>query len=234
MAVITVLEKEAEAVRMACGPVCDYKLPEVNRNDSNQYQLGQIFRKTPILLVSRKHNPVGTAYSSNIVTATLASFPSLRHVLLVGCAGGPGPLAPNIRRGDVVFATEIIEYDRGFKKEGQPLELKDKQLPKPSTAAVKVAMALKIALEGAPPVSNAAAPGGAAAAGAVDAKGTVAAAAAADNEGKPSFYQLLARITKNPAYEKPVGPDYMFPIEVKHTRTIPALELMYDIVPLFP
>ncbi|KAH7140462.1 hypothetical protein B0J13DRAFT_557798, partial [Dactylonectria estremocensis] len=79
-------------------------------NDSNTYKLGSI----------KKHNIItclltaqyGTNNAANVLTHLIRTFPSIHLSLMVGIGGG-APSMADIRLGDVVVGTRVMQCDLG-------------------------------------------------------------------------------------------------------------------------
>ncbi|RYP53460.1 hypothetical protein DL770_010991 [Monosporascus sp. CRB-9-2] len=82
-----------------------------NPNDSNTYTFGSIGRHN-IVIASLPANGYGTNNAATVANDMDRTFPSIRVRLLVGIGGGV-PGKADVRLGDVVVSTEVVQYDMG-------------------------------------------------------------------------------------------------------------------------
>jgi nucleoside phosphorylase len=139
--IVATKDCEAAAVRAVCD---DYSRPVGPAGDPNVYRVGRFFcgqYNTPrkVLLVT---SGMGNTTTSAVATQALNTYPDLKHVLLVGIAGGcPNPTKPSehVRLGDIVVPDYrgIIEYD--FVKETEEGANPRNTPQKPSASMVQVA-----------------------------------------------------------------------------------------------
>ena len=111
--IVTALPREAAAVRAVIGNA----QPGIVAGDPNYYITAELPSADP----TQPHHIVvtiltrdGTADASAACANLLRSFPAIRHVIMCGVAGGiPDPDHPDrhVRLGDIVVATDIIDYD---------------------------------------------------------------------------------------------------------------------------
>ena len=80
-------------------------------NDSNTYTLGSI-REHKVVIACLPTAQYGTNNAANVLTHMIRSFPSIRLALMVGIGGGV-PNKADIRLGDIVVGTRIIQHDFG-------------------------------------------------------------------------------------------------------------------------
>ena len=80
-------------------------------NDDNTYTLGSI-EKHGIVVACLPTAQYGTNNAANVVTNLKRSFPSIRLGLMVGIGGGV-PTQADIRLGDIVVGTRVMQYDLG-------------------------------------------------------------------------------------------------------------------------
>ncbi|RSM18339.1 hypothetical protein CDV31_002858 [Fusarium ambrosium] len=85
-------------------------LPQ-NANDKNTYTLGSIGPHN-IVLACLPNGQYGTNNAASVLTNMLRSFPSICHGFIVGIGGGV-PSRADIRLGDVVVGTRVMQYDLG-------------------------------------------------------------------------------------------------------------------------
>ncbi|EXM14284.1 hypothetical protein FOTG_17307 [Fusarium oxysporum f. sp. vasinfectum 25433] len=91
----------------------DEKHAELPRrpNDNNTYTLGRI-KNHNIVIASLPQGQYGNNNAANVVTNLTRTFPSIRHGLMVGI-GGAAPANKDIRLGDIVVGTRVMQYDLG-------------------------------------------------------------------------------------------------------------------------
>jgi nucleoside phosphorylase len=80
-------------------------------NDTNAYKLGSI-EQHGIVIACLPTAQYGTNNAANVVTNLKRTFPSIRLGLLVGIGGGVPSMA-DIRLGDIVVGTRVMQYDLG-------------------------------------------------------------------------------------------------------------------------
>ncbi|KAJ5377952.1 uncharacterized protein N7496_005361 [Penicillium cataractarum] len=80
-------------------------------DDSNTYKLGRIKQHNVVIACLPAHQ-YGTNNAANVVTNLKRTFPSIRAGLMVGIGGGV-PSKADIRLGDVVVGTRVMQYDLG-------------------------------------------------------------------------------------------------------------------------
>lgn len=80
-------------------------------DDSNTYKLGRIQQHNVVIACLPAHQ-YGTNNAANVVTNLKRTFPSIRAGLMVGIGGGV-PNKADIRLGDVVVGTRVMQYDLG-------------------------------------------------------------------------------------------------------------------------
>ncbi|KAF4456499.1 ankyrin 3, partial [Fusarium albosuccineum] len=80
-------------------------------NDTNTYVLGSAQHHNIVIACLPKGH-YGTNNAASVLTNLTRSFPSIRFVLMVGIGGGvPGKV--DIRLGDVVVGTKVVQHDLG-------------------------------------------------------------------------------------------------------------------------
>ncbi|OAA71494.1 Pfs, NACHT and Ankyrin domain protein [Cordyceps fumosorosea ARSEF 2679] len=82
-----------------------------HRNDSNAYTLGSIEHHN-IVIACLPTAQYGTNNAANVLTHLVRTFPSIRLGLMVGIGGGV-PSKADIRLGDIVVGTRVMQYDLG-------------------------------------------------------------------------------------------------------------------------
>ncbi|KAH7160550.1 nucleoside phosphorylase domain-containing protein, partial [Dactylonectria estremocensis] len=80
-------------------------------NDSNTYRLGSI-KKHNIVIACLPTAQYGTNNAANVLTHLIRTFPSIHLGLMVGIGGG-APSMADIRLGDVVVGTRVMQCDLG-------------------------------------------------------------------------------------------------------------------------
>ncbi|KAF3904843.1 hypothetical protein ABW20_dc0105514 [Dactylellina cionopaga] len=80
-------------------------------NDSNNYILGSI-RQHNIVIACLPNAQYGTNNAASVLTHLIRTFPSIRLGLMVGIGGGVPSMA-DIRLGDIVVGTRVMQYDLG-------------------------------------------------------------------------------------------------------------------------
>jgi nucleoside phosphorylase len=80
-------------------------------DDSNTYKLGHI-KQHNVVIASLPAHQYGTNNAANVVTNLKRTFPSIRAGLMVGIGGGV-PNKADIRLGDVVVGTRVMQSDLG-------------------------------------------------------------------------------------------------------------------------
>ncbi|VUC25564.1 unnamed protein product [Clonostachys rosea] len=80
-------------------------------NDSNSYCLGSI-KNHNIVIACLPLDQYGTVNAANILANLKRSFPSVRRGLMVGIGGG-APSQADVRLGDVVVGTRVMQHDFG-------------------------------------------------------------------------------------------------------------------------
>ncbi|KAH7008756.1 Pfs, NACHT and ankyrin domain protein [Ilyonectria destructans] len=80
-----------------------------HRNNSNTYTLGSIEYHNIVIACLPTY---GTNNAANVLTHLVRTFPSIRLGLMVGIGGGV-PSNADIRLGDIVVGTRVMQYDLG-------------------------------------------------------------------------------------------------------------------------
>ncbi|KAK7219335.1 hypothetical protein V2G26_007338 [Clonostachys chloroleuca] len=80
-------------------------------NDTNTYTLGSVQRHN-IVVACLPTAQYGTNSAANVLTHLIRTFPSIRLGLMVGIGGGV-PSRVDMRLGDVVVGTRVMQYDLG-------------------------------------------------------------------------------------------------------------------------
>ncbi|EXK76921.1 hypothetical protein FOQG_18349 [Fusarium oxysporum f. sp. raphani 54005] len=80
-------------------------------NDNNTYTLGSI-KNHNIVIACLPQDQYGNINSVSVLTNLKCTFPSIRHGLMVGI-GGAAPANKDIRLGDIVVGTRVMQYDLG-------------------------------------------------------------------------------------------------------------------------
>ncbi|KAL9572064.1 hypothetical protein ACKAV7_003781 [Fusarium commune] len=80
-------------------------------NDYNTYTLGSI-KNHNIVIACLPEGQYGNNHAASVLTDLKRTFPSIYHGLMVGIGGGaPGKL--DIRLGDIIVGTRVMQYDFG-------------------------------------------------------------------------------------------------------------------------
>ncbi|KAK6537184.1 hypothetical protein TWF694_011381 [Orbilia ellipsospora] len=99
-------------------------------NNNNTYRLGSI-RGHNIVIACLPNAQYGTNNAANVLTNLIRTFPCIRLGLMVGIGGGVPSMA-DIRLGDVVVGTRVMQYDLGkIGKNGEILRTAVPKTPHP-------------------------------------------------------------------------------------------------------
>ena len=79
--------------------------------DSNTYTLGSI-KEHNVVIACLPNAQYGTNNAANVLTHLIRTFQSIRLCLMVGIGGGV-PSQADIRLGDIVVGTRVMQYDLG-------------------------------------------------------------------------------------------------------------------------
>lgn len=82
-----------------------------HRNDTNAYTLGTIEHHN-VVIACLPTAQYGTNNAANVLTNLVRTFPSIRLGLMVGIGGGVPSMA-DVRLGDIVVGTRVMQYDLG-------------------------------------------------------------------------------------------------------------------------
>ncbi|KAG9249560.1 uncharacterized protein F5Z01DRAFT_631492, partial [Emericellopsis atlantica] len=88
----------------------EHRLLPLQPGDENIYVLGRIDRHNVVMACLPGH--YGTNNAAIVATDLKRSFPSIRATLMVGIGGG-APAMADLRLGDVVVGTRVMQYDMG-------------------------------------------------------------------------------------------------------------------------
>lgn len=80
--------------------------------DSNTYKLGRI-KQHNVVIACLPSDQYGNVNAANVVTNLTRTFPSIRAGLMVGIGGGVPSKSNDIRLGDVVVGSRVVQYDLG-------------------------------------------------------------------------------------------------------------------------
>lgn len=83
----------------------------IDADDTNTYVLGRI-AKHNVVIACLPATQYGTNNAANVATNLMRTFPSIRVGLMVGIGGGV-PGKSDLRLGDVVVGTSVVQYDMG-------------------------------------------------------------------------------------------------------------------------
>ncbi|GKT90559.1 NACHT and ankyrin domain protein [Colletotrichum tofieldiae] len=89
----------------------EHQAPVAFTNDSNTYSLGSIQRHN-VVIACLPNAQYGTNNAANVLTNLTRTFPSVSLGLMVGIGGGVPNMA-DVRLGDVVVGTRVMQYDLG-------------------------------------------------------------------------------------------------------------------------
>jgi nucleoside phosphorylase len=81
-------------------------------DDNNPYLLGNIGHCN-IVIACLPINQYGTNDAAALLANMMRTFPSIEFGLVVGVGGGAPSAKTDIRLGDIVVGTEVIQYDLG-------------------------------------------------------------------------------------------------------------------------
>lgn len=96
-------------------------------NDKNTYTLGNIGPHN-IVVACLPNGQYGTNNAASVLANMLRSFPSICKGFMVGIGGGV-PFSADIRLGDVVVGTKVIQYDLGKISDGNIKRTADAKTP---------------------------------------------------------------------------------------------------------
>ncbi|RYP68052.1 hypothetical protein DL771_006893 [Monosporascus sp. 5C6A] len=88
-----------------------HEFPTTHENDTNTYVLGTV-KQHNVVLACLPTAQYGTNNAANVLTHLIRTFPSIRVGLMVGIGGGVPSMA-DIRLGDIVVGTRVMQYDLG-------------------------------------------------------------------------------------------------------------------------
>ncbi|KAF3926282.1 hypothetical protein ABW20_dc0108225 [Dactylellina cionopaga] len=88
-----------------------HKSLPVDAEDSNVYVFGSI-KQHNIVIACLPNEQYGTNNAANVLTNLMRTFQSIRMGLMVGIGGGV-PGREDIRLGDIVVGTRVMQYDLG-------------------------------------------------------------------------------------------------------------------------
>ncbi|KAK1987180.1 hypothetical protein LZ30DRAFT_756823 [Colletotrichum cereale] len=89
----------------------EHQPPVAFTNDSNTYSLGSV-RGHNVVIACLTNAQYGTNNAANVLTNLTRTFPSVSLGLMVGIGGGVPSMA-DVRLGDVVVGTRVMQYDLG-------------------------------------------------------------------------------------------------------------------------
>ncbi|KAF5639275.1 vegetatible incompatibility het-e-1 [Fusarium sp. NRRL 52700] len=107
---ICALPKEMTAARAVLDEVHE-PLPQ-QKNDTNSYILGNIGSHN-IAIACLPTNEYGTNNAVNVLTNLIRTFTSIYLSLMVGIGGGAPSESFDIRLGDIVVGTRVVQHDLG-------------------------------------------------------------------------------------------------------------------------
>ncbi|KAH8812294.1 hypothetical protein F5884DRAFT_855596 [Xylogone sp. PMI_703] len=108
--IVCALWKELLAVRA----LFDFTHSELKtaEEDPNRYCLGRI-KDYNVVAAGLPSNDYGTNSATNVASHLIRSFPAVKFCLVVGIGGGVPSIRNDIRLGDIVVGTHVIQYDMG-------------------------------------------------------------------------------------------------------------------------
>lgn len=108
--IVCALSKELLAVRA----LFDSTHPELGKygNDPNCYCLGRM-KRFNVVAAGLPQDDHGTNSATNVASHLIRTFPRLKFCLVIGIGGGVPSAASDIRLGDVVIGTGVIQVDKG-------------------------------------------------------------------------------------------------------------------------
>ncbi|KAJ5639366.1 purine and uridine phosphorylase [Penicillium longicatenatum] len=108
--IVCALSKELLAVRA----LFDLSYPDLakDENDPNCYCLGQI-KRFKVVAAGLPHNDYGANSAANVASNLMRTFRRVKFCLLVGIGGGVPSATNDIRLGDIVVGTGVIQVDMG-------------------------------------------------------------------------------------------------------------------------
>ncbi|KAL4913592.1 purine and uridine phosphorylase [Aspergillus aurantiobrunneus] len=132
--IVCALWKELLAIRA----LFDATHPELekDRNDPNCYCLGRI-KGFNVVAAGLPDDDYGTNSATNVASHLIRTFPQVKFCLVVGIGGGVPSAAHDIRLGDVVVGTSVIQVDMGKWIQNSEFRMTaEKQQPAPLLRAV--------------------------------------------------------------------------------------------------
>lgn len=108
--IVCALWKELLAVRA----LFDSSHPDLKKdgNDPNCYCLGRM-KSFNVVAAGLPHDDYGMNSATNVASHLIRTFPRVRFCLVVGIGGGVPSAAKDIRLGDIVVGTGVIQVDMG-------------------------------------------------------------------------------------------------------------------------
>ncbi|KAK2036858.1 hypothetical protein LZ31DRAFT_571148 [Colletotrichum somersetense] len=90
----------------------EHQDPVAFTNDSNTYSLGSI-QGHNVVIACLPNAQYGTNNAANVLTNLRRTFPAVSLGLMVGIGGGAPSMTADVRLGDVVVGTRVMQYDLG-------------------------------------------------------------------------------------------------------------------------
>jgi nucleoside phosphorylase len=118
--IVCALWKELLAVRALFDNI-HQELKTVNR-DPNHYSLGRM-QNYNVVAAGLPSNDYGTNSAANVSSHLIRSFPRIKVCLVVGVGGGVPSQTHDIRLGDVVVSTAVVQFDMGKAIQDAPLKM---------------------------------------------------------------------------------------------------------------
>ncbi|KAK2056329.1 hypothetical protein LY76DRAFT_467626, partial [Colletotrichum caudatum] len=90
----------------------EHQAPVAFTNDSNTYSLGSI-QGHNVVIACLPNAQYGTNNAANVLTNLRRTFPAVSLGLMVGIGGGAPSMTADVRLGDIVVGTRVMQYDLG-------------------------------------------------------------------------------------------------------------------------
>ncbi|KAL2813049.1 nucleoside phosphorylase domain-containing protein [Aspergillus cavernicola] len=133
--IVCALPKELMAVRILFDdPHQDLPL---DQHDANFYALGRMGIYN-VVAACLPYLQYGTTSAATVASNMLRSFPAIKWWFVVGIGGGVPSTENDIRLGDVVVGTGVMEYDLGKTVQGAPASKRTGSLHHPAAVLMRV------------------------------------------------------------------------------------------------
>jgi nucleoside phosphorylase len=127
--IVCALWKELLAVRA----LFDLSYPDLEKdgNDPNCYCLGRM-KKFNVVAAGLPHDDYGLNSATNVASHLIRTFPRVKFCLVVGIGGGVPSNSKDIRLGDIVVGTGVMQFDMGKRFQDSEFRMTgEKQQPPP-------------------------------------------------------------------------------------------------------